>query len=538
MSQKVSPWTPLQHPLFRALWIAQTGSIVGSWMYDVGEAWLMVSLTPNPLLVSLLETANSLPMLLAALPAGALADILDRRRFLIFAQGWMAAVSAGLAVLTLLGWVSPWVILAFAFMLGTGAAMHTPAWQASIQDVVPRADLPAALTLGGVSVNLARTVGPAVGGVLVAATGPAAVFILNAVSFIVVIIVLYRWRRPKTISSVPPENFAGAVRAGPRYVRHSPALRAVLVRVFAFIFCGSAMIALLPLVARAMGWGAIGFGALTASFGAGSLAGVQILPRLRKRFSLDILISLATILFAAGLGTLAVTLNPILLCVAMLAAGAAWITTLSSLNVAAQMTTAFWVRARALAFYLLIFQGAIAVGSVLWGLIAKRSSVHTALLCASAGLLAGLATALRYRLGRPEAVDLSPSLHWPQPQMLMEGGTETGEILVTVEYRIDPQKSGEFENAMRELRRIRLRDGALDWRLEARERETGNYLESFTVGMWEEHLRQHERFTVADREVENRVRAFHRGPEPPVIRHLVARSGAAGDQPARGTDKV
>jgi MFS family permease len=333
-------------------------------MHSTGAVWLMTSLTPSPLMVALVQTATSLPSFLLALPAGALADVVDRRRLLLATQGWMLIAAAVLGLLTIAGAVTPWTLLALTFLLGLGAAMNAPAWQAIIPDLVPRSELPAAVALGGVAVNVARAVGPALGGLIVAAAGTGAVFLLNAASFVGVMVVLYRWHPARRQSALPAEHIWEAMRAGMRYVRHAPALRAVLVRTAVFISCGSALWALLPLVARQeMGLSAMVYGVLLGSIGVGAIAGTALLARLRQRWAVDLLVAGATVVFAAVTLTVACVRDLVWLCTVLLAGGMAWTTLLSSLTATAQLALPSWVRARGLAMYVLIFMGGLAVGS-------------------------------------------------------------------------------------------------------------------------------------------------------------------------------
>jgi MFS family permease len=316
-------------------------------MHSTGAVWLMTSLTPSPLMVALVQTATSLPPFLLALPAGALADVVDRRRLLLATQGWMLIAAAVLGLLTIAGAVTPWTLLALTFLLGLGAAMNAPAWQAIIPDLVPRSELPAAVALSGVAMNVARAVGPALGGLIVAAAGTGAVFLLNAASFVGVMVVLYRWHPARRQSALPAEHIWEAMRAGMRYVRHAPALRAVLVRTAVFISCGSALWALLPLVARQeMGLSAMGYGVLLGSIGVGAIVGTALLARLRQRWVVDLLVAGATVVFAAVTLTVACVRDLVWLCTALLAGGMAWTTLLSSLTATAQLALPSWVRAR------------------------------------------------------------------------------------------------------------------------------------------------------------------------------------------------
>jgi MFS family permease len=524
-----SAWSPLYQPVFRALWVAAVVSNVGTWMHDVGAVWLMTSLTPSPVMVALMQTATSLPFFLLALPAGALADVVDRRRLLLVAQGWMMAAAAVLGVLTLAGLTTSWWLLALTCALGLGAALNAPAWQAMTPELVPREEVPSAVALSGVGLNLARAVGPALGGFVVAAAGPSAVFLLNAVSCVGVIVVLYRWPRALRRRALPPEHMIGAMRAGVRFVWHAPAFRTVLVRAAVFILCGSALWALLPLIARReMGLDAVGYGVLLGCLGAGAVAGAAILPRVRQRVVVDRLAIGATVVFALVTVALAALREVTWLSGVLFVGGGAWIALMSSYNAAAQAAAPAWVRARALAVYLLVFQGGIAAGSALWGAVAARTGIPIALLMAGAGLFLGLLAATRYRLAEGARLDLTPSFHWPQPAVTIEPPAEHGPILVTVEYRIDPVHAGDFVQAMREVRLERLRDGALRWELFQDPADPPHYVETFLVESWVEHLRQHERVTLSDREAEVRARALHRGPTPVAVSHLVAVHRTAG----------
>ncbi len=519
---KPSVWSPLREEVFRALWIAGVVSNIGSWMQEVGAAWLMTSLSPSPVMVALMQTATSTPMFLLALPAGALADIIDRRRLLIGSQLWMCASAFLLGMLSLAGAITPWLLVGLTFTLGLGGAMTMPAWQAIIPELVPRSQLVSAVTLGGLGFNLARAVGPAAGGVVVAAAGPGSVFILNSVSFLAVLAVLRCWRRPTRESVLPAERVLGAMRSGLRYVRHSPALHAVLVRSGLFILCGSALWALLPLLARReLGLGAAGYGALLACLGAGAITGSVILPAIRRKLTADRLVICASLLFSIILASMAVLRGFLLLCIVMFAGGTAWLTLLSSFNSAVQTAVPAWVRGRVLSVYLIVFFGGSAGGSALWGTVALHTGITVALLSSALALTAGLAVSARYRLGGGGEEELTPSLHWPEPAVILEPHPDRGPVLVTVEYRIDPERSRDFAREMRSMRTLRLRDGATDWWLFSDTAKSDRFLECFLLESWVEHLRQHERVTTADLAVEARARSFHTGAEPPHVSHLL-----------------
>lgn len=374
----------------------------------------MTSLTPSPVMVALMQTAASLPIVLLALPAGAIADALDRRRMLLFTQGWMLVSAATLGVLTVLDATTPWVLLILTFALGAGAAMNAPAWQAMIPDAVPSADLPAAVALTGVSLNIARAVGPAVGGAIVVAAGVWAVFLLNAASFLGVMVVLYRWRRAIQQKPSPSKPALSTIHEGIRYASQAPALRAVLVRTGLFVPFASALWALLPLVVRyEVKLNCYGYGTLFGCLGMGAVIGAVFLPKLRSRFSTDTLVGGATIMFAAATAALAEVRHFGLLCLIMIVGGIAWITLMASFNVAAQMAVPSWVRARGLALYLLVFHGGMAAGSVLWGAVTQHAGIALALFAAAGGLIVSLMAMARYPLERSEQSELIPSTHRP-----------------------------------------------------------------------------------------------------------------------------
>jgi MFS family permease len=514
---------PLRNPIYRGLWLASVVSNLGTWMHEAAGAWLMTTLAPSPLLVALMQTAASLPFFLLAFPAGALADIVDRRRLLLATQGWMLVAAATLGVLTLTGRVTPDVLLGLTFAIGLGSAMTAPAWQAITPELVARADLPAAVALGGVAFNLARAVGPALGGLTTASIGPGAVFLLNAASFLAVLVVLARWRRAAVPSFEIPEDVFGAMRAGARYVRHSLPLRTVLTRSASFVLFASAVWSLLPLVAlQLLGLDAVGYGVLLGCLGLGALAGAALLPVLRRQMPTDRLMTWATVLFALASATLAVVREPVVAGGVLVGGGAAWMATMSTINTAAQTAVSTWVRARALAVSLLVIQGSMAVGALLWGSIAIHTGIPSALLVAAGGLLVGLLVASRFRLAAGETLDLTPADPVPAPQVAGELPADGGPVLVTVEYRIDPARADDFVNVIRRLARVRRRDGAQLWGVFRDAADPARYVETFTVESWAEHLRQHERITVADRELQSVVRGFHVGSEPPVVTHYIA----------------
>lgn len=528
-------WQPLSNSLFRAIWLAAVASNIGTWMHNVGADWLMTTLAPSPFMVALMQTAENAPLFLLALPAGALADIIDRRRLLLYTQGWMLLAAISLAVLTLLGLTTPWVLLALIFCLGLGSALNAPAWQAIIPELVPRSELPAAVSLNSVAFNIARAVGPALGGLVVAAVGSWAVFLLNSLSFVGVIIVLYHWKREPLESIAPTERIVGAMKAGLRYVRHNPALQAVLVRTGVYVSCASALWAMMPLVARKqLGLGAGAYGILLGGLGAGAILAAFILPGIRRRFSVNALVIAGTVVFAGATAILATVRIFPLLCLTMICGGIAWMSLMSSFNVIVQTLVPSWVRARVLATYMLMFFGGMALGSALWGAIATHIGVSETLLCAAGALIAGLGAAYFFPLPIVEELDLEPSLHWPDPVFVCEPHPSDGPVLVTIDYRIDPARVDDFVAAMREVKRILQRDGAVRWGLFVDPAQPTHYLETFLVESWAEHMRQHARVTMEDRIVQDRARSFHVGPDEPVVTHLIARDLSKGNKRAKG----
>lgn len=520
----ITAWSPLRHALFRSLWIASVVSNTGTWIQSTATAWLMTSLAPSAIMVSLVQTATTLPLFLLALPAGALADVIDRRRLIIVTQGWMLLSASLLGLFTIVGVTTPWVLLSFTLLLSLGSAMNAPAWQAIVPELVSHREIAAAVALNSAGFNAARAVGPALGGIIVGGAGAGSAFIVNAVSYLGVMVVLFLWQRPPRESTLPAERIIGAIKTGIRYVRYAPCLRAILIRTAAFTLCASAQMALLPLFARnRLGVSSTGYGLLLGAFGVGAVAGAAILPSLRSRVSVDALAILTTVLFALSLLVMPFIEGISIACAALFLAGVAWLMLLSTFNGSVQAVVPAWVRGRVMAIYMLTFFGGMALGSTAWGAVASATGMTEAFILAAVGLLAGLGLSVRYRLATFEQLDLRPSMHWPVPNLLTEPAHDDGPVLVRVEYRIDPAQWREFGLLMRQLRNSRLRGGAFRWTLFVDAADPEHYVESFIVESWIEHLRQHERVTVADLELEKKVRALHKGDEMPVVTHLLAK---------------
>jgi MFS family permease len=518
-------WRPLRVAIFRNLLVADVISDVGTFMQNVGAAWLMVSLGAGPIYVALTQTAASLPYFLLALPAGSAGDIVDRRKLVLFTESWMMGVALILAILTIAGVMSPWILLVLTFALSAGDAFETPAWRAILPELVSREDLASASALNGIEFNLARAVGPALAGAIISIAGVATAFVANFVSFFGVILVVARWKRPVRRRSAPPESLSGATVAAIRYVRHSPAILTVLLRTGVVMFFSSALFALLPTVSRSVNQNATGYGLLLGCFGGGAIIGALVMQSARDKWAMESIVSAGVV--SLGLVILAMSgLHRLsTLAVVMLAGGAAWVIFISLINALVQNLAPDWVRARVLAIFILVYQGSYALGTAVWGAVAQRSGVGTALIYAGVGTIASAAVALFARLPDSTA-DLSPWNHWRMPVVIGQLGAdvEKGSVLVTIEYAVIPKWSAEFVDAMHEYGRTRRRDGAYQWAIFRDTEIPDRYLEIFLVNSWAEHLRQHDRQTQADRELEGRIYGYLSG--EPVVRHLIDTDGA------------
>jgi len=513
-------WRPLQGQTFRDLLIADIFSDIGTFMQSVGAAWLMVSLQAGPMYVALTQTASALPFFLFALPAGALGDICDRRKLILFTEIWMAFVAVALAALVITGFISPWLLLALTFALSAGDAFETPTWRAVLPELVAKGDLEAASALNGIEFNLARAVGPGLAGVLIAAFGVGTAFVVNAVSFIGVIFVIARWKRPHPKRTAPAESVVGATMAALRYVRYSTGVRALIIRAGAVTLFASALLALLPTVAHNVSKSPIGFGLLLGFFGAGAVLGAFVLQQARARWSTETVASAGVAIL--GMATIAVGIfhNLPVLSVVMLVGGGAWIIFISLITALVQKLAPDWVRARVLAAFMLVFQGGMAAGSAVWGALGQHTSVQTALMWAGLGTVATTGLGLLCRL--PDTtVDVTPWNHWRMPVIAddLDLGLESGPVLVTIEYLVDRDHASDFLKAMQQNRRIRRRDGASRWGIYRDTEHPDLYLETFIVTSWAEHLRQHERFTRADHALEEKISSYTL--KEPKVRHLI-----------------
>ena len=521
-------------------------------MQDTAGTWLMtVIANGSPLLTALMQTAASLPVLLLGLLAGATADIFDRRKLLIFWQAWMLVSVAVLAVLTFLGHISPWALLAFTSLLNVGSAMNNPAWQAIVPELVPRDLIPQSVALNAASNNLARALGPALGGLMVAAfasthTGAGSVFALNAISFAGVIWVLVNWKRtPLFKSALPSERIAGSIRGGLRYVRYSPSLQSSLVRAFIFPFFVSAIWSLLAVVAKKdlhRGFfathGAIGYGILNGALGLGAVIGATQVARIRASFSADKILAVATLYEAFTLLVLAFLPEPWIIIPVLIGSGACWTASMSSINTSVQLAVPPWVTARALGTYLMTFQGGMTLGSVLWGSLAEHFQTSTALATAAAGMLLTLPLAHRFKILQGAIPDFTPyQFKRPAPTLVDPLGAQhldadawagsspqstdyddplyaEGPVRISVDYRIPLESYALFTHVIHELRDVRLRDGAIRWGIYRDAGDPTHLNESFIMESWLDYLRSRERTTAADSAIRDRVYALHQPSDP------------------------
>ena len=518
----VPAWGALRYSVFRLLWIATIVSNVGSWMYSAASGWLMTSLNPHPLIVSLVQATSSLPLFLFALPAGALADMVDKRRFILTLEILTTLFSLLFAMLVALHTVTPGLLLLFLFLIGILGALETPAWQAIVPLLVPKQALSSAVAVNSLGVNISRVIGPALAGAVILGFGIAAPFWLDAVSNLGVIGVILWWRPPTSATrTLPAERLASAIRTGVRYARNDRHLRATLVRAAGFFLFASAYWALLPLVARTQLHGTPTlYGLLLGSIGAGAVGGALLIPRLKARSGANGMVILGELGNAAALVLFGLAQQPLMAVLACVIAGSSWILVLATLNVSAQVALPDWVRGRGLAAYVTVFFGTMSIGSALWGFIAGRVGLPPAHYLAAAGALLAIWGTSRWKLQTGPEADLTPSMHWPEPVLAGAVADDAGPVMVTVEYRVSVENRAAFLAALTRLGHERRRDGAYAWGLFEDTAHPGKMLEFFLVDSWLEHLRQHQRVTKADRALEDRVLALARG--VPRVTHYVA----------------
>ncbi|MDP3407466.1 MFS transporter [Bosea sp. (in: a-proteobacteria)] len=525
--ERNSPFLPLRQPIFRAVWFASLASNFGGLVQMVGASWMMTAIADSPDMVALVQASTTLPVMLFSLAAGAISDNYDRRRIMLTAQGFMLCVSILLALSAWLDVMTPWLLLGFTFLIGCGTALNNPAWQSSVGDMVPRKDVPAAVTLNSVAFNIARSVGPAIGGAIVAAAGAVAAFVINAFSYIALITVLARWKPPHVERVLPRETLLIAMGAGVRYVAMSPNIRSVILRSFAFGFGGIVALALLPLIARDLVQGGpVVFGVLLGAFGAGAVIGAFMSARLRRMLTTEALVRATFAAYATAAAIIGVSTTMWLTMPALAVAGACWVLTLSTFNATVQLSAPRWVVGRALAIYQMAAFGGMAAGSWAWGQATLHFGPEQALLLSAFALLAGAALGLRYQLPPLEALNLDPLSRWREPKVAVDIEPRSGPVIVTIEWLIREEDVVEFLKAMAERRRIRRRDGARHWTLLRDLTDPELWVERYDTPTWVEYVRQAQRMTLADADIGERVRALHKGPNPPVVHRMIERETA------------
>jgi predicted MFS family arabinose efflux permease len=528
--------SPMRYSVFRAVWLASTVANLGALIQSVGAAWLMISIAQSADMVALVQASIALPVMLLSLAAGALADNRDRRVVMLGTQCFMLGVSVALAVFASAGLITPWLLLVFTFLIGCGSAFNAPAWQASVGDMVPRAELPGAVALNSLGFNVARSVGPAIGGAIVAAAGAAAAFVVNAASYVALIVVLARWRPMRTPAILPRESLGVAMAAGLRYVSMSPAILTVLLRSAIFGAGASGVIALMPLIAKnRLEGGPLTYGLMLGAFGVGAVAGAISASKLRRAFATETIVRFACLAFAAAAAVAGVSTHLPSTMAGLLLAGAGWVSALATFNVAVQLSAPRWVVARALSLYQMAAFGGIAGGSWVWGLVAEGESIPVALLGGAVVLLGCAAFGLWRPLAQAEDLDLDPLRQWQEPVTAVPVDPRTGPVVITIEYVIGPDDQLRFLAAMAERRRIRRRDGALNWRLLRDLSDPQLWIERYETPTWLDYLRLNSRMTRNDAVVPESLRALHRGPGAPRVRRMIERPVAvqsAGSTPA------
>ncbi len=509
---------------FRMLWLAALASNFGGLVQAVGAAWMMTLLTDSQSMVALVQTSVSLPIVIFSLLAGVFADSFDRRRVMLVAQSFMFVVSVVLAFMAFENLLSPWLLLMFTFLIGCGTALHNPSWQATMGDIVPRDDLPTAVALNSMGFNMMRSVGPAVGGAIVAIAGAAAAFAVNALSYIAIISALFRWHPPERDTHLPREPFGSAFTAGLRYIAMSPNLVYVILRGFLFGVSAIALLALLPLVVREMlDGGALVYGVMLGCFGAGAVFGALANGRLRQRFENETIARGAFVGFAASCAILSVSQHYVFSGGALLLAGCCWVIAFSMFNVTIQMSTPRWVVGRALALHQTGQFAGMAAGSWIWGALAESSGLGQSMLGASAVLLFGALAGFRIPLPAFGQLNLDPLNRFQEPMLQLDLKQRSGPIMIMVDYVIDQADVPEFLSAMSQRRRIRIRDGAKQWALLRDLENPDIWTESYHVPTWVEYVRHNERRTFADLDVSDRLRSLHRGPEKPRVHRMIER---------------
>jgi len=534
--------SPLKSAMYRTLWSAALFSYVGAAMYDVGASWLMTSISPNPLFVSLITTATALPIFLLALPSGILSDIFNRRSILLITCAYMVVMSTILGILTISNLTTPTILLIFTFSLGAGITMIRTPIIPTLSILVPRSELPAALTLSALGGNIGRVIGPTIGGFIVAPVAPWAVFFIYSASFIGMIIVLNRLpKKPGNLSqnnpqghqnqtpSLPPENVLRAIRVQIRYIRYSQAARVLIVRAGLFTLCSSALLSLLPFLARhELGLDSTGFGLLLGSFGVGAIVGgIVFLPRLRPKASVESLITGSIALLSIVTFAMGYLQDFMILCIAMALGGAAYITILSTFYTIGIKSAPRWIGARVLAIYLLVLNGGLAIGSVIWGAVANGFGIQIALSVASIALAATIIAKKRYSSTLLDDLDFTPvSDHWPlPPQSSIDPSQYENQALITIEYhKIDPKLSDEFEHTLHELGRLLKSEGMGYWELYQDPADTSHYIEIRIADTWTDHMRQHEYVTKNIQVMENRIRELIKDCPQPIVSHYIGKS--------------
>ena len=522
--------SPFRHRIFRSVWIATLASSFGGMIQGVGAAWMMVALGASPQMVTLVQASITLPIVMLSLLAGALADAFDRRKLMIVAQLLMLLVSTVLAVSTYLDLVTPWLLLLFTFLIGCGAALNAPAWQASVGAMVPREDIPSAVTLNSMGFNLARSVGPAIGGLIVAAASAAAAFTINALSYVGLIFVLLGWRTKQEKRQLPRERLGSAIISGIRYVAMSPNVSSPLGRGLVSGLGASSVSALSPLIARdIIGGGPVVYGLLLGAFGVGAVVGAFWSHRLRIAFSNEWIVRFALLGSAVGIAISAVSSWLALTMVAMLLCGLGWVLVVSILNATVQMSAPRWVVARALSLYQMATFSGMAGGAWLWGYVTERSGLTMALLIGASVQLGCILLGRWFRLAETEDMNLD-LLGFAEPATVTPVRGRTGPVVITIEYRIASEDAYAFLDAMAERRTVRRRNGARRWSLLRDLADPEVWIERYHSPTWTEYLRHNRRFTHDDAVIGERIKALHRGPgEPPVRRLIERQTGFAPD---------